>query len=110
MNIIALTTDFGTTDWFVGTMKGVILGINPRAHVVDVTHEIPIGDIFAGALALLASYRFFPQGTLHVAVVDPGVGSRRRAIAVRTARYFFIGPDNGVLSFALMRSKTKHIS
>jgi S-adenosylmethionine hydrolase len=109
VNTITLTTDFGTRDWFVGTMKGVILGINPRARVVDITHEIPPSDIRAGAFALMASCRYFPKGTLHVAVVDPGVGSRRRAIAVRTTKYTFIGPDNGVLSWVLKGEKIRTI-
>ncbi len=86
-------------------MKGVMLGINPRATVVDLTHEIPPGDIRAGAFALRASYRFFPEGTVHLAVVDPGVGSPRNAVAVKTAKYCFVGPDNGVLSWALTREK-----
>lgn len=103
MKLITLTTDFGLRDWFVGTMKGVILSINPRATIVDLTHEIAPGDIRGGAFALAAGYRFFPKGTVHVAVVDPGVGSERRAFAVQTADYTFIGPDNGVLSFALAR-------
>lgn len=109
MQIITLTTDFGTRDWFVGTMKGVILGIAPRAAIVDVTHEIPAGDIRAGAFALAAACRFFPKGTVHVAVVDPGVGGARRAIAVRTAKYFFVGPDNGVLSCALAKEEIKSV-
>lgn len=109
MQLITLTTDFGTRDWFVGTMKGVILSILPRATVVDLTHEIPPGDVRAGAFALAAGCRFFPKGTVHVAVVDPGVGSARHAIAVQTARYFFVGPDNGVLSWALAREKIKTI-
>ena len=109
MRIITLTTDFGTRDWFVGTMKGVVLGINPRAVIVDLTHEIPPGDIRAGAFALMAGYRFFPKDTVHVAVIDPGVGSQRRAIAVQTVNYFFVGPDNGVLSWALAREKIKAI-
>jgi hypothetical protein len=104
-----LTTDFGTRDWFVGTMKAVILGIHPRTNVVDITHEIPPGDIRAGAFALLASCRYFPKGTVHAAVVDPGVGSQRRAIAVRTTNGFFVGPDNGVLSWALAREKIKTV-
>src|SRR5215831_3347164 len=98
MRIITLTTDFGTEDWFVGTMKGVIVALNPRATVVDITHAIPNGDIRAGAFALAASYKYFPKGTVHVAIVDPGVGSQRRGIAVQTERYLFVGPDNGVLS------------
>ena len=109
MRIITLTTDFGTADWFVGTMKGVILGLQPRAHLVDITHDIPAGDIRAGAFALAASHGFFPRGTVHVAVVDPGVGSRRRAVAVQTVSYFFVGPDNGVLSLALAHERIKAV-
>jgi hypothetical protein len=109
MHTITLTTDFGTRDWFVGTMKAVILGIHPRANVVDITHEIPPGDIRAGAFAVMASCRYFPKGTVHVAVVDPGVGSQRPAIAVRTANGFFVGPDNGVLSWALALEKIKTV-
>ncbi len=109
MPIITLTTDFGTRDWFVGSMKGVILGINPQAQIVDITHEAPPGDVRTGAFALAASYRCFPRLTVHVAVVDPGVGSQRAAIAVRTADYFFVGPDNGVLSLALAREKVLEI-
>lgn len=106
VQLITLTTDFGMRDWFVGTMKGVIHRIAPRAVVVDITHEIPPGDVRAGAFALAASWRFFPGGSVHVAVVDPGVGSERAAIAVRTANAVFIGPDNGVLSLAL-RSESR---
>jgi S-adenosylmethionine hydrolase len=109
VNFITLTTDFGTRDWFVGTLKGVLLRLQPRAVIVDLTHEIAGGDIRAGAFALMAGHAFFPKGTVHVAVVDPGVGGPRRAIAVQTADYFFIGPDNGVLSFALRREKIKSI-
>lgn len=109
MRIITLTTDFGTRDWFVGAMKGVVLGINPRATVVDITHEVPPGDIRAGAFALMASCRYFPTGTVHVAVVDPGVGGQRRAIAVQTPNACFVGPDNGVLSWALRRERVKQI-
>ena len=109
MSVITLTTDFGVLDWFVGTMKGVILSINPRTSIVDITHEIPAGDIHAAAFALAASYRYFAENTVHVAVVDPGVGGRRKAIAVRTADYLFVGPDNGVLSFVLAREKIQSI-
>lgn len=101
MSIITLTTDFGLGDWFAGAMKGVILGIQPRAAIVDITHEILAGDIRSGAFALAASFRFFPKQTIHVAVVDPGVGSGRSSIAVQTKDYFFVGPDNGLLSLAL---------
>lgn len=105
MPLITLTTDFGTKDWFVGTMKGVVLGIAPRATIVDITHEVPAGDVRAGAFALAASYKFFPRGTIHVVVVDPGVGSPRKAMVVQTNQYLFVGPDNGVLSLALAREK-----
>lgn len=105
MPIITLTTDFGTNDWFVGSMKGVILGVNPQMQIVDLTHGIPAGDLRAGAFALAGACRSFPRLTVHMAVVDPGVGSQRAAIAVRTQDYFFIGPDNGVLSLALAQEK-----
>ena len=109
VRVITLTTDFGSRDWFVGTMKGVILRLAPKATVVDVTHDLPPGDIRAGAFALAAACRFFPKGTVHVAVIDPGVGSARRAIAARTANGFFVGPDNGVLSWALAREQIKAV-
>jgi S-adenosylmethionine hydrolase len=106
---ITLTTDFGSRDWFVGTMKGVILGLAPRATIIDLTHEVTPGDIRAGAFALAASYAFFPRHTIHVAVVDPGVGTKRRAIAVETSNYIFVGPDNGLLSWALEKEKIRAI-
>src|SRR5689334_5794431 len=109
MRIITLTTDFGTEDWFVGTMKGVIATINARATVVDISHAISSGDVRAGAFALAASCKYFPRGTVHVAIVDPGVGSKRQAIAIQTERYVFVGPDNGVLSFAVRGEKIKSI-
>ena len=90
-------------------MKGVILGLNPRVQVVDVTHAIAPGDIQAGAFALAESYALFPKGTIHVAVVDPGVGSARNAIVAQTSKYIFVGPDNAVLSLALDREKTRRI-
>lgn len=109
MRTITLTTDFGTRDWFVGTMKGVILSIAPRAQVVDITHEVRSGDVAAGAFALAAAWRYFPRGSVHVAVVDPGVGSRRRALAVETDAGLFVGPDNGVLSLALAGQRLRSI-
>lgn len=109
MNIITLTTDFGTRDWFVGAIKGVILGIQPKAIIVDLAHDIHTGAIRGGAFSLMAGYSLFSKGTVHVAVVDPGVGSSRQAIAVQTANYFFVGPDNGVLSFALARENIKSV-
>jgi S-adenosyl-L-methionine hydrolase (adenosine-forming) len=109
VSVITLTTDFGASDWFVGTMKGVIASLAPKTTVVDLTHGLPPGDIRGGAFALAASYRFFPKGTIHVVVVDPGVGSRRKAIAVRTDKYIFVGPDNGVLSWALTKERIRAI-
>src|ERR1700752_4763199 len=109
MRLITFTTDFGTQDWFVGTMKGVILGLCPRADIVDITHEIPPGDIRGGAFALAASCRYYPRGAVHLAGIDPGVGGARAAIAVKTANYFFVGPDNGVLSLALRRERIRSI-
>jgi S-adenosyl-L-methionine hydrolase (adenosine-forming) len=101
--IITLLTDFGAQDYFVGAMKGVILSLNPDAAIVDLTHEIPPQDIRAAAFNLLACYKEFPAGTIHLAVVDPGVGSDRRAILVACANQFFIGPDNGLFSWVSER-------
>ena len=103
--IITLLTDFGTRDYFVGAMKGAVLSVNPRACVVDLTHEIPAHDIAAGAFTLLAAYATFPTQTIHVAVVDPGVGSARRPIVVATRDYFFVGPDNGLFSYVCEREQ-----
>jgi S-adenosyl-L-methionine hydrolase (adenosine-forming) len=99
MNVITLLTDFGLKDYFIGAMKGVILSINPSAVIVDISHEIEPQRIRSAAFVLSNSYHYFPPKTIHVAVVDPGVGSERRAILVETPRYFFIAPDNGLLSF-----------
>ncbi|MSQ48511.1 MAG: hypothetical protein EXR78_09060 [Deltaproteobacteria bacterium] len=98
--IISLLTDFGTQDGFIGIMKGVILGINPSVTIVDLSHEVPPQDILTGALILRSAIAFFPPGTIHVAVVDPGVGSTRRALIVETATALLVGPDNGLLSVA----------
>lgn len=99
--IIALLSDFGTRDHYAGTMKGVVLGICPDATLVDITHDVPPHDVLAGALQLAASYRYFPAGTVFLAVVDPGVGSGRRGLAVEAGDYRFVAPDNGVLTAAL---------
>ena len=101
MSTIALLTDFGTRDPFVGVMKGVIASIAPRATVIDLTHEIARQDVRAAAIALWTSHRFFPRGTLFVCVVDPGVGTARRAIAARAHEKIFLAPDNGLLSRVL---------
>jgi S-adenosylmethionine hydrolase len=103
--IITLLTDFGAADYFVGALKGVILSLNPRAQIVDLTHEIPAHDIRAGGFTLLAAYASFPPGTIHVAVVDPGVGSARRPLLIATQEYFFVGPDNGLFSYACERER-----
>jgi S-adenosylmethionine hydrolase len=105
MPVIALLTDFGTQDIYVGVMKGVIWGICPEAKIADLTHEIPPQDVTAGALALWGAFRFFPKGTVFCAVVDPGVGTSRRAIAVQTEKHFFVGPDNGLLWWAISESE-----
>ena len=99
--IITLTTDFGTSDLYVGVMKGVILNINPRAQIVDITHAIPPQDLEAAAFLIDSAYRYFPNGTIHVIVVDPGVGSTRRTIACQTKTACFVCPDNGVLTHIL---------
>ena len=106
---ITLTTDFGSDDWFVGTMKGVIARISPKARVIDLNHGLPPGDIAAGSFSLAAGFRFFPKGTLHIAIVDPGVGSERHPIAVRTAEFLFLAPDNGILSRVLLHSPALEI-
>ena len=99
--IITLTTDFGTSDTYVGIMKGVILSINPKAQIVDLTHAIPPQDIYEAAFSIYAAHSYFPKGTIHIIVVDPGVGSDRQAIVSRTDDAFFVCPDNGVLSYLL---------
>lgn len=104
--VITLLTDFGTADYFVGAVKGAILSVNPNVVIVDITHEIPPQDIEAGAFMLLAAYKTFPRGTIHVAVVDPGVGSARRPIIVRANDQFFIGPDNGIFTYICDRESS----
>ena len=101
--VVTLTTDFGSADYFVGAMKGVILSTNPEARIVDLTHEVPAQDVADAAFTLLAAYKSFPNGTVHVAVVDPGVGSMRRGIVVEAGEQFFVGPDNGIFSYIYER-------
>ncbi len=100
-NIVAVITDFGTLDGYVGAMKGKILSLNPAAEIVDISHEIPPFDIRGAAFCLYNSYSFFPEGTVFVVVVDPGVGTERKGLVVQTESYVFVGPDNGVFSFIL---------
>ncbi|REJ77696.1 MAG: hypothetical protein DWQ47_15105 [Acidobacteria bacterium] len=99
--VVALLTDFGTTDHFVAAVKGAVLGIEPCAVIVDVTHEIRPHDLRSAGFSLWACYKNFPKGTVFVCVVDPGVGSARRRIIFRTDQYQFVAPDNGLLSFVL---------
>jgi S-adenosylmethionine hydrolase len=98
-SIITLTTDFGLADAYVAAMKGVILGINPEARLVDICHEIRPQDIARGAFILSTAYEFFPRRTVHLVVVDPGVGTERRAVILRIPAADFVAPDNGVLSY-----------
>lgn len=107
--VIALLTDFGSADHYAGTMKGVILQICPDVTLVDVTHDIPPHDVMAGALELAATFKYFPIGTIFVAVVDPGVGSARRGLAADTGDYRFVAPDNGVLTQVLRETPAKKI-
>ena len=98
MPILTLTTDFGTKDGFVGTLKGVIWSICPNVQIADISHEISAQNVLEGALALWRAYPFFPEGTIHLAVVDPGVGTSRRPIAVHLGGHSFVGPDNGLFT------------
>ncbi|MBC7251872.1 MAG: SAM-dependent chlorinase/fluorinase [Anaerolineae bacterium] len=102
MSIVTLLTDFGWKDGYVGIMKGVILGIAPHVTLVDITHDIAPQDVRDAAYVLYTAVPYFPPDTVHLVVVDPGVGSERRAIAVRTAQGAFVAPDNGVLSYVLV--------
>ena len=101
MSIITLLTDFGTEDAYVGVMKGVILSINPSAEVVDVCHYINPQDLIEAAYLIKSSYRYFPKGTIHIIVVDPGVGGNRLIVAVKLSGHIFLAPDNGVLTLLL---------
>ncbi|AFM25698.1 SAM hydrolase/SAM-dependent halogenase family protein [Desulfomonile tiedjei] len=104
ISIVTLTTDFGTRDGFTAQMKGVILGIFPEARIVDVTHDIEPFSILEGALVLNGIRKYFPPTAVHVGVIDPGVGSQRRGLAVRTRTGYYVGPDNGLFTFILNES------
>ncbi len=104
--VITLLTDFGLTDSYVGAMKGVILGINPDTQLVDLTHQVSPQDVLQGAFLLGQAWSFFPAGTIHVTVVDPGVGTERRALLVRGKDHWLLAPDNGLLTFALPPEQT----
>jgi len=107
--IITLTTDFGTNDHFVGTMKGVILNIVPEAAIVDISHAVQAFDVLDGALTISQAYSYFPTGTVHLVVVDPGVGTARRPIIASSDGYHFVAPDNGVLSLVYAREERIHV-
>jgi len=99
--IVTLITDFGLRDEYVGAMKGAILKVNPRCQVIDVTHQIEPQNVLRAALVLRNTYPYYPAGTVHLVVVDPGVGTQRRAVILQKGRHFFVGPDNGVFTFVL---------
>lgn len=107
--VIALLSDFGSRDHYAGTMKGVVIGICPDVTLIDITHDITPHDVVEGALQLAASYRFFPPGTIFLAIVDPGVGSSRRGIAAEAGDYRFVAPDNGVLTAVLRELPPKRV-
>jgi len=109
MPIITLLTDFGVNDEFVGVMKGVILSIHPAATVVDITHDIDPQDIIQAAYLVKSSYAYFPEDTVHLVVVDPGVGSDRSIVALKTERYYFVCPDNGVLTLLLEEENIRDV-
>jgi S-adenosyl-L-methionine hydrolase (adenosine-forming) len=107
--IITLTTDFGLNDHFVGTVKGVILGILPEVEIVDICHSVQPFDVLDGALTIAQAYSYFPTGTIHLVVVDPGVGTERRPILASTDKHHFVAPDNGVLSLVYAREERLHV-
>ena len=107
--IVTLTTDFGLNDHFVGTIKGVILDIVPEATVVDICHSVQAFDVLDGALTIAQAYSYFPAATVHLVVVDPGVGTARRPIIASSERHHFVAPDNGVLSLIYAREERMHV-
>lgn len=109
MKIITLTTDFGYLDPFAGVMKGVIYSICPNVKIVDLTHDISPQDIWKGNYVIKSAYRYFPKGTIHVCVIDPGVGSLRKPILIETTSYFFIGPDNGLFTSIIETENIKSV-
>lgn len=111
--IVTLTTDFGVTDHFVGSMKGVIANINPAAQLVDICNSVNSYDLLDGALTIAQAYHYFPANTIHLVVVDPGVGTARRPIVVNTGKYLFVAPDNGIMSLIYEREErcvVRHIT
>jgi S-adenosylmethionine hydrolase len=107
--IITLLTDFGTKDHYVASMKGVILNINPQCLLIDITHQVNPHDIEEGAFILASTYSYFPKGTIHLSVVDPGVGGARKPLLLVTQNYCFVGPDNGLFTLVAQREKVKQV-
>ena len=107
--VITLLTDFGTKDHYVASMKGVILKINPRCRLIDITHQVTPHDIQEGAFVLFNAYSYFPTGTIHLAVVDPGVGGLRKPVLLVTENYYFVGPDNGLFTMIAQKERVKQI-
>ncbi|TET72543.1 MAG: hypothetical protein E3J56_05175 [Candidatus Aminicenantes bacterium] len=107
--VIALMTDFGKEDFFVASLKGTILKINPLARIVDITHRVPSFDVFASSFVLFSTFQYFPLQTIFLVIVDPGVGSSRKILLAETKNYFFIAPDNGVLSLVIEKDEIKQI-
>jgi len=110
MSLIALLSDFGYSDGFVGAVKGVILSINPSAVIVDITHDVEPFNIFEGAFLLKSHYKFFPEGTIFWCVVDPGVGSERRPLIIKTEKYIFVGPENGIFDLVIRDLKEHFVA
>ena len=106
---VTLTTDFGTNDHFVGALKGVILEIVPEAQIVDISHAVQPFDVLDGALTISQAYSYFPSSTVHLVVVDPGVGTARRPIIAVSDKYYFVAPDNGVLSLVYAQEERMHV-
>lgn len=106
---ITLTTDFGDKDYYVGAVKGVITSIAPMVSIIDICHQIKAGDIKEAAFIIGAAFKYFPKGTIHLLVVDPGVGSSRRIVIVKSDNYYFVAPDNGVLSYVVSQLKNTKI-
>src|SRR5512134_184631 len=107
MTVVSITTDFGLTNGFVGAMKGVIYGIAPQVKIVDISHLIPAQNVVEGAYAMGRAVPFFPQGSVHVGVVDPGVGTERRPFGARLGDQYFVAPDNGLLTALILEAERK---
>lgn len=106
--VITLLTDFGIKDHYVATMKGVILSINPRCSLIDISHQVNPRDVREGAIILANAFSYFPKGAIHLAIVDPGVGSKRRPILLRTKNYIFVGPDNGIFTIVAEKDSIRY--